>query len=73
MLEGFVRFEREISVIGARGADGGVHDYWSPFENVHRNHILDVTTWPANISERVDHRAGELAIGIADGARPASA
>ena len=63
VLEGFIQFEREISVVGARGTDGNfVH--WSPFENEHRNHILDVTTWPANVSERVCRRAGELATGI---------
>jgi 5-(carboxyamino)imidazole ribonucleotide synthase len=64
VLEGFIRFDREISVVGARGADG-VFYYFEPFENVHRNHILDVTTFPANTSARVDDRAAEVAIGIA--------
>ncbi|HEX3356937.1 MAG TPA: 5-(carboxyamino)imidazole ribonucleotide synthase, partial [Tepidisphaeraceae bacterium] len=64
VLEGFIQFEREISVIGARGQDG-VFYYYPPFENAHRNHILDVTTSPAQISDRVDDRAAEIAIGIA--------
>jgi 5-(carboxyamino)imidazole ribonucleotide synthase len=64
VLEGFVRFEKEISVIGARGRDG-VFRYYEPFENEHRNHILDVTNYPAAISKRVAERAVEAAIGIA--------
>jgi 5-(carboxyamino)imidazole ribonucleotide synthase len=65
VLEAFVSFDREISVIGARGASGGFFHY-PPFENSHRNHILDVTTWPARISDRVAARAAEVAIGISD-------
>ncbi len=48
VLEGFVDFEREISVIGARSTDGEVVCY-DPGENVHRDGILDTTTVPANI------------------------
>jgi 5-(carboxyamino)imidazole ribonucleotide synthase len=43
VLEGFVRFEREVSVIVARSAAGECVCY-DVFENVHRNHILDLTT-----------------------------
>ena len=64
VLEGFVRFEKEISVIGARGFDGIFRPY-PPFENEHRNHILDVTTYPASLSKRVADRALEIASGIA--------
>lgn len=64
VLEGFVRFEKEISVIGARGIDGGFQ-YFEPFENEHRNHILDVTTWPARVSPRVAKRAAGVAVEIA--------
>jgi 5-(carboxyamino)imidazole ribonucleotide synthase len=64
VLEGFIRFEKEISVIGARGFDG-VFYYYATFENEHRDHILDVTTYPAAVSERVDSRAAHVAIGIA--------
>jgi 5-(carboxyamino)imidazole ribonucleotide synthase len=64
VLEQLVSFDREISVIGARFESGSFH-CWSPFENVHRNGILDVTTWPASVSQRVAGRARELATEIA--------
>jgi 5-(carboxyamino)imidazole ribonucleotide synthase len=46
VLEGFVDFACEISVIVARGADGAVVSF-DPVENRHKNHILDVTLAPA--------------------------
>ncbi|QHQ33696.1 5-(carboxyamino)imidazole ribonucleotide synthase [Algicella marina] len=49
VLEGFVRFDREISVIAARGTDGAVACY-DPGENVHKNGILHSTTIPAALS-----------------------
>lgn len=49
VLEGFVAFEREISVIAARGLDGEVVAY-DPGENVHRDGILHSTTVPAAVS-----------------------
>lgn len=52
ILEGFVEFEREISVIGARGLDGRVACY-DPGENVHREGILRTTTVPAAVPARL--------------------
>ena len=49
ILEGFVDFSREISVIGARGLDGSVACF-DPGENVHRDGILHTTTLPARIT-----------------------
>lgn len=49
ILEGFVNFEREISVIAARGADGAVAAF-DPGENVHDAGILSRTTVPARLS-----------------------
>lgn len=49
LLEGFVSFTREISVIAARGLSGAVVCY-DPGENVHRAGILHTTTVPAAIS-----------------------
>jgi 5-(carboxyamino)imidazole ribonucleotide synthase len=49
ILEGFVPFEREISVIAARGRDGALAAY-DPSENVHREGILRSSTVPANIT-----------------------
>jgi 5-(carboxyamino)imidazole ribonucleotide synthase len=49
VLEGFVTFSHEVSVIAARGADGQVACF-DPGENVHRNGILHTTTLPARLS-----------------------
>ncbi|WP_425051663.1 5-(carboxyamino)imidazole ribonucleotide synthase [Psychromarinibacter sp. S121] len=49
ILEGFVDFSMEISVIAARGANGEVAAF-DPGENVHKDGILDTTTVPARIS-----------------------
>jgi 5-(carboxyamino)imidazole ribonucleotide synthase len=48
VLEGFVPFEREISVIAARGMDGTVAAF-DPGENQHRDGILHSTTVPARV------------------------
>ena len=49
VLEGFVDFEREISVIAARGTDGAVAAF-DPGENEHQDGILYRTRVPARIS-----------------------
>ena len=49
VLEGFVDFSIEISVIATRGQSGEVAAF-DPGENVHRDGILRTTTIPANIS-----------------------
>ncbi len=49
ILEGFVPFSREISVIAARGLDGSIAAY-DVNENVHADHILSTTTVPARIA-----------------------
>ncbi len=55
VLEGFVDFNHEVSVIGARGQDGSVACF-DPGENVHRDGILHTTTVPARLtpSQRSD-------------------
>lgn len=55
ILEGFVNFTNEISVIAARGIDGQVACF-DPGENVHRDGILHTTTVPACLSgsQRMD-------------------
>lgn len=60
ILEEFIDFECEISVVAARGFDGQVVCY-DPIRNVHRNHILDVSVSPANISPGIAARAIEIA------------
>lgn len=49
LLEGFVDFSHEVSVIAARGITGDVACF-DPGENVHRNGILHTTTVPARLS-----------------------
>jgi 5-(carboxyamino)imidazole ribonucleotide synthase len=63
ILEAFVDFEREISVVAARGLDGAVAD-WGPIENRHHRHILDVSLAPARVDERVRQEALRLARGL---------
>ncbi len=46
VLEGFVDFACEISVVVARGTDGAMVSF-DPVENRHKNHILDMTLAPA--------------------------
>jgi len=65
ILEGFVNFEREVSVVVARGLDGKIVTY-PVAENVHQNHILKQTTVPANLSTSGCALADEIAIRIAD-------
>ncbi len=60
ILESFVSFEREISIIAARGSDGKVACY-DPAENVHRNGILHTSTLPASISQETANTAREAA------------
>ncbi|SMX39172.1 5-(carboxyamino)imidazole ribonucleotide synthase [Maliponia aquimaris] len=52
ILEGFVDFSCEISVIAARGLDGRVAAF-DPGQNVHRDGILRTTTVPAAVPNRV--------------------
>lgn len=49
VLEGFVNFSHEVSVIAARGLDGAVACF-DPGENVHQNGILHTTTVPARLT-----------------------
>ncbi len=60
VVEGWVVFRLEISVIAARGADGTCRCY-VPVENRHKNHILDATIAPAAVNAAVAARAQEIA------------
>ncbi len=60
VLERVVEFELEISVVVARSHDGAVLDYGA-IENAHRNHILDVSVWPARVPEATAAKAVRLA------------
>ena len=63
VLEQFVDFERELSVLGARGADGSFK-HWGVIENTHRNHILSLSVCPARAPEAIEREAIEIARGL---------
>ncbi len=63
VLEEFVGLETEVSVLVARSQDGTIEVY-DPAENIHRNHILDVSIAPARavkVAESLDY-VGLLAV-----------
>ena len=64
VLEGFVNFEREVSVIAARSADGHV-ECFEVTENEHRDHILKISTVPAKVSPQLATEAKRIAARIA--------
>jgi 5-(carboxyamino)imidazole ribonucleotide synthase len=64
ILEAFIPFEREISVIAARSADGRIECY-DVTENEHRDHILKTSRAPAAIPEALAVRARGIAERIA--------
>ncbi len=66
ILEGFVNFSMEISVIVARNVSGEVKCY-PPVHNTHKNHILHETIAPAPISAALAKKAESMARTIAEG------
>lgn len=65
VLEAFVDFDKEVSVVAARGLDGQCVAY-PLIENDHRNHILDLSICPAAVPDAVHREAGEIARTILD-------
>ena len=65
VLEAFVDFRMEISVVVARGVRGQTACY-VPVENQHRGHILDSTIAPARISDVASTRAEAIGRHIAE-------
>ena len=65
ILERFVDFEKEVSVVAARGSDGDFR-HFGVIENAHRGGILDVSMAPADVGPEVARRAVEIARGILD-------
>ena len=64
MVEAFVPFERELSVIGVRGVDD--RRTFAPGENVHEEEILRETVVPARVSDDVRERAKSVARDVLD-------
>jgi 5-(carboxyamino)imidazole ribonucleotide synthase len=63
VIESLVDFSMEISVIVARTPSGEQRAF-APFENQHRNGILDITLWPARIDPLIAESAVNTALEI---------
>ncbi|MFM7844420.1 MAG: 5-(carboxyamino)imidazole ribonucleotide synthase [Planctomycetota bacterium] len=63
VLERWVDLQAELSVIAVRGVDGGLCCY-EPIRNVHRNHILDVSSVPAGLSPAIEQAAEGIALAV---------
>jgi len=60
MVEKFVNFKMEVSVIAARNIKGDIATY-PLVENIHQNNILKMTIAPARVSNNVINNAGKIA------------
>jgi 5-(carboxyamino)imidazole ribonucleotide synthase len=65
ILEAFVPFEKEVSVIAARSVDGQVVCF-DVTENEHRNHILKISHAPARVPDALAAQACEITTKIAE-------
>ena len=63
VLEKFISFESEVSVVAARTSNGEFA-HFGVVENSHRNHILDHTIAPATLDPIIERRAIEIAEGV---------
>jgi 5-(carboxyamino)imidazole ribonucleotide synthase len=64
ILEGFIDFEREVSVVAARARDGKV-ECFEITENEHRDHILKISRVPAKVTPALAGEARRIASRIA--------
>ena len=60
MVEKFVNFKMEVSVIAIRNTKGEIATY-PMVENIHEDNILKITIAPARVSDDVIRNAGEMA------------
>jgi 5-(carboxyamino)imidazole ribonucleotide synthase len=65
IVEGFVDFQLEFSVVMARGIDGQFA-HWGAIQNRHKHHILDLSFAPAQMGESVTAQALEVARALAE-------
>ena len=65
VIEECISLQAELSVIVARSSKCEILTY-DPVENIHRNHILDVSIVPARIPESIQAEAKDIALSIAD-------
>jgi 5-(carboxyamino)imidazole ribonucleotide synthase len=66
ILEAFVAFEKEISVVAARGLDGSLVCY-GPMVNTHANHILDTSVTPYDLPARAVKDSLDIACSVMEG------
>ena len=65
IIESVVDFTHEISVVAARGLDGEFAHYGA-IENMHRNHILDLSVSPARVPQGIADEAVHLTHRVLD-------
>jgi len=65
ILEAFIDFDSELSVVAVRGLTGEFASY-GPIGNSHSNHILDVSVCPARVPERIAKEAVEIARAVVE-------
>jgi 5-(carboxyamino)imidazole ribonucleotide synthase len=65
VLEAFVDFKKEVSVVGARGVDASF-THWGVIENDHHHHILDTSFSPAEVSDKTHDEAINIARALMD-------
>ena len=63
VLEGWIDFQCEISVVAARGLDGSTAVF-APTRNHHRHHILDISSVPAGLPDAVLASARQMAAAV---------
>jgi 5-(carboxyamino)imidazole ribonucleotide synthase len=65
VLESFIEFEKEVSVVAARDQKGNFAHY-GVIENAHENHILDISFAPALLSKKTFAEAVEITRSVAE-------
>lgn len=60
ILEAFINYQQEVSVVAARTRSGDYADF-SVIENDHEHHILDVSVAPSGLSDVIQEEAREIA------------
>lgn len=65
IVEQWITFDKEVSVVFTRSKNGDIQ-FFPLAENVHRDHILYITTVPANIDQHIYESACQIAEKIAD-------
>lgn len=65
LIEQKINFDLEVSVILTRFQNGVIETYGA-IENIHKNHILDISIFPARISDALQKKAIEIAKSLSD-------